>query len=685
MTIVPTNIARVPNLLASQIALSNVTRTHIGLFRAQSQLSTGLAVHRPSDDAVKAATILTLDDRLNRAEQRLRNMDHAASALDMLDHALGEASGLMLEAKTIASNQVNFGASPDERAAQAQVIDSLLASMLRVANTRSNVGHAFGASAPAIAPVQEFLGGYRYVGHGPGLLTDLGRGSQVPLTLAGDNPIARTSARVRGTTELVPELDGDMRLAELRGGRGMGVSPGVIEFSFSGGPTGTIDLRHADTLGNVRDAVEAAIRAYESEHGLTVLGNEGVRIGQSALIIDVQTGPQGEPDPELTFADPLGGSTAQDLGLAGGLAPASFSGGPVQGSDLRPMLTWRTRVDEIDGLPLGELKITNAGQSRVVDLSQAQTYGDIRDLIKAAGLGVRLEIDESGQRLNLVNEVAAGRAGAMSVEEVPGSDATATRLGIRSYSGQTPISAFNFGKGVQVLSGGADPDSGLPNPDLDVDFRITLGDGRTIDVDLRPQDITTVAAVIARINEQAQDQGINVPGQFEAALSDGSNGIMLVQADQTGGPLQVQRRNGSPAAEQLGLAGGTHLGDGNVLVAEDRARVRVPGVFSDLLDLSRSLRENDTFGITFAGEMLETTVEEVAQVRGLVGGYARRVEQTARREEDRMLIDTRVRSELRDLDYTEAAVRLSMLQTQLQAGLQMIAASASRSLLDFLG
>ena len=53
--------------------------------------------------------------------------------------------------------------------------------------------------------------------------------------------------------------------------------------------------------------------------------------------------------------------------------------------------------------------------------------------------------------------------------------------------------------------------------------------------------------------------------------------------------------------------------------------------------------------------------------------------------EDQTLLDESTRSSLRDLDFTEAAVRLNLLQTQFQAGLQTTAASFSRSLLDFLG
>ncbi len=44
-----------------------------------------------------------------------------------------------------------------------------------------------------------------------------------------------------------------------------------------------------------------------------------------------------------------------------------------------------------------------------------------------------------------------------------------------------------------------------------------------------------------------------------------------------------------------------------------------------------------------------------------------------------------LRSQVQDLDYTEAAIRFTTLQQQLQAGLLTASQVTSMSLLDFLG
>jgi flagellin-like hook-associated protein FlgL len=77
--------------------------------------------------------------------------------------------------------------------------------------------------------------------------------------------------------------------------------------------------------------------------------------------------------------------------------------------------------------------------------------------------------------------------------------------------------------------------------------------------------------------------------------------------------------------------------------------------------------------------------KSLAETRGLVGGYARRVDDETRREEDKVLLDTSVRSQLRDVDFAEASSRLALLNTQLQAGLTVAAQVNRQTLLDFIG
>ena len=59
-------------------------------------------------------------------------------------------------------------------------------------------------------------------------------------------------------------------------------------------------------------------------------------------------------------------------------------------------------------------------------------------------------------------------------------------------------------------------------------------------------------------------------------------------------------------------------------------------------------------------------------------------EMTTIREEDLIIQDKSLRSEIQDLDYASASARFASLQQQLEAGLSVAARSTSLSILDFL-
>lgn len=682
MTTLPSNIARAPNLMMSRIFLNQLTRTNVSLARIESQLASGRAVQRPSDDAVRASAIGFLDDRLERIEQRLSNLGLADNTLGLLDSSLSEATDLVREARSIASSQIGLTSDRETRRNQAVVIDSMINELVNLGNRQTRGVYIFGGSTPNTQPLVPTGLGYRYVGRGSGLVTDIDLGDRVPVTLGGENTIGEISARVRGSVNLDPVLTGNTRLADLNGARGLGINLGSLVFSFSGGPDATVDLTGADTVQNVVDRLTAAIRQYETDNGVAVLGPGGISMGGGSLTIDVVGG---TPPPELTFRDEGGGTVAADLGLTAG--PFVQFGGV--GTDLDPRLTLLTPISALTGIdtPLGSIRIrfSQGVTSSVhdIDLSSAQTVDDVRRLIENAVPGVRVKVNDAGTGIDVLNEISGP---GMSIEEVPGGANTATELGIRSLGPDTLLSDFNDGRGVRIVDGMTDPVTGLPDPELNVDFVIRLGNGNSFSVDLRPQDMVNVQSVIARINQQAAEAeaaGEIPPGSFQAGLTNGANGIAF--RDPLGlGEITVERRNNSPAAQDLGLLNGTYDPLSATFVAQDRATARVDNLLTTLMDLRDALRNDDSDGITIAGAKLEAHVDQLASSQALVGVYARRVTQARARQEDLAVLDEQARSQLQDLDYAEASIRFSLLQTQLQASLTVGAQSQTRTLLDFL-
>ncbi|MBX3388933.1 MAG: hypothetical protein KF691_05710 [Phycisphaeraceae bacterium] len=682
MTYFPSNIARVPNMLLSNLTLGNINRTQVALLDVQNQLSTGKEIMRPSDDPVRYAGIQAIARRTEQGVQIQRNLSNASAAIGQLDSALSEVSDVALQAKQIALAQINATSSATERAGQATVVNQLISGLLKTANRQGVSGYVFGGSTPGTAPMVEMNGGFRYVGQGNGLLADLGFADSVPITLGPSSAFGATSARVKSSVDLNPNLTGSTRLKDLNGARGLGVTLGPVQFAFNGGPVATVDLTGADTVQDVVTKLSNAIRKYETDNSVTVLAGAGVTTSGGSLQVNVA------PGGSLVFTDVGSAVTAQDLGLSA----AAFTPSNANSSNLDAKLTWTTPVSALAGVTgsLGSIKVNNMGRAATVDLSGATTLEDIKSAIESLNMGLRVEINSSATGIDIVNEVASGASQSMSIEEVAGNNSTATRLGIRTFAASTLLKDFNNGKGVQVVDGVINPVTSTADPELNYDFKITVGNavpGAVVKVDLRPQDVVSVQTVLARINSEIESQ---LPAQgllatdVVAQLADGANGINLVQNGSFGQALTVTQANNSTAPGQLGLLGGTYNASTSTFAGTDTAKVRVDSLMSYLIDLREALTANDVSGIQLAGENIDRVNNAVAETRGMVGGFAQRVTFAQQVEDDRSAVDTKVRSELEDVDFASAASRFSLLQTQLNASLQTTARIQSTSLLDFL-
>lgn len=685
----PSNLARVPTFLASRIALGSLGRTNSALLGAQNSLSSGRSINRASDDPVRASSILSINDRAQRTNLHRQNLSFAQSIMGILDSTggpLDNTANLVLEARNLASGQIGISSDAGQRTAMAETVDSMIRTLFNNANYASQGLYLFGGSTPNTPPVTLTSdGAYRYTARGNGLLTDLGTADQIPLTLGGSTAIGETSSRQRSTTDLNPALTTGTRLADLRGGRGFGVTPGALTFSFNGGPSATVDLTGASTIGEVNARLTAAITEYETANAVTILEPTGIVTNGESMAINVVAGGT------LTFADFPTSFTAADLGLA----QSTFTPADPDGAPLDPRLTLASPISTLPGvtLPLDAIRIRSrrsdgSGTATDVNLAGCNTIDDLRNAIEVAAPGVRVEINPAGTGLDITSELA-GRV--ISVEDVAGGNQTAAQLGIRTFAPDTAISILNYGRGVSIVDNVTDPTTGLYSRRLSSDFKISLGNGQWFDVDLRPQDMTDVSTLIARINSEFTSQigSQNDPafpalaaGDFDARISAGSNGFAFFSP--IAGNVKVETQNNSAAAEQLGLKSMTLDTGTGEYIAQDRAGIRVDNLFTHLIELRDALTTNNSAGISLAGGDLTTALDRLTSAQAVVGSYDRRLGEHLQRLEDNDLLDRQLLSNLQDTDFADASVQLSNLSTQLQATLQSIGAVQGRTLFDFL-
>jgi len=645
MAIHPINISRVSNILRTDSLLSTLRRSTLTLFQEQNRISTGRQYLSPSDDPGRAARALRLNEILDQQDQLLTNIRHGGNVLDATDQAMAEASGLVIDAQSIASQQVGTLSSPDERIAAAEVVASIREQLVAVGNRTFEGRYLFAGRKTDVQPFLSALGGTAFRGDSGNIFARTDVDELEPINVGGDFIFGALSSSVRGFVDLNPRLTAGTRIEELRGATSSGVALGVFEIVEDGAAPVSIDLAGADTVGDIVARINAAAAAAGASFTAAV-GVSGIEITSGGAAISVR--------------DVSTGTTARDLGIV----TSAPSGAVIQGADLQAALTRTTLLADLLGgagvdLSAG-IVLTNGAQGAVVDLSTATTVQDVLNAINNAGLYARAEINAAGTGIDVINTVSGT---ILTIGENGGSAATA--LGIRSLHGGSTLAGLNNGLGVRTVPG---------EPDL----RITAKNGTFFDVNL--DGAATLNDALALINQAAIAAGVPVVADLTAT----GNGIRLTDSTGGAGTLSVMRMNNSFAIDDLGLSGKSAMGAVVELVGDDVNGARANGLLSALYDLERALRDDDSQGITLAAEEIDAHLVDFNRARGIVGARAKAMQDRLTQTESAVFATQKLLSNVQDLDYTEAVTRFQQAQTALQASLLTGSRVLNVSLMDFL-
>ncbi|QQE10704.1 hypothetical protein JD969_14510 [Planctomycetota bacterium] len=627
----------------------NLNKTQVEMFKLQQQIDTGKKYANPSDGASSASAILQLNMQLQARDQWDLNLLESQAVLSNVDNALASVTTTLNESVSIASSQIGAGATADTRKDQALIIDAQIDSLLNIANQQYNGVSLFGGNNGASdggLVFEEFMGGIRYTGGSGNLETNYGGVANQEFTSNGLDAFGALEAAVESTVDLKIQATDQTKLSDLDGANNLGISSGSIIVNVNGTDV-SVDLTSAETMGDVVTRVNAAIDATAPGAGSLSIANEGFELNAAA-------------GNTIKIGESGGGRTASDLGIE----MTATSGTTATGATVNPRMTTQTPISAFGSSVdfTSGLKVTQGDITKVIDFSSCQNVEDMINAVDAADMGIRLEINEDGTGFNMITEVSGLR---MSVGENGGT--TAHDLGISTLGDSTKLETFREGLGVETVEGKSD-------------FRVTLHDGTTFEVDVTGTD--TVEDVINRINDAATTAGVAVGTDFTVGYA--SDGTGLTFADNTVGTedFKIQNVNESHAAEHLGIA--HNAGPSNTFTSEDNAKVVVDSVFTNLMDLSTALYTNDESGIVFAGDKLEQRNQEVILARGAVGVDAQQVELQIERSEDLRLAEKSMLSAIEDTNSTEAITKFQMMQVQLQATLQLGAQSMQTTLMDFL-
>lgn len=654
MAVTPINIVRVSTNMQSISLLDTLRRNTLQLFLEQNRMATGNKLNAPSEDPVLAARAMKLSQTLEQQQQILENIRNANTFLSMTDSTIGEVNDLLIQAHEIASEMVNSTADQSQRESMAQLVSGIIDQLVTIGNRMYAGRYLFGGQQTTQPPFVQESGGVIYRGDTASLTAQIDFGQSANINLNGADLFGSLAGVVQGAVDLNPALTLDTRLADLNGVTGVSVSTGSMLITMSS-PAASfqVDLTTADTIGNVIDKLNAAAETAGLTVGPGGQFNATMNAAGNGLQIDAGAG-------TVSIMDVGQGTAARDLGIRG-------SGASIVGSDLDPKVTLMTSVDTLfggAGAALGTLRIQNGATTKTIDLSGATTVQDILNTINNAGIQVKAEINAEGTGFNVVNLLSGS---VMSLGEAGGN--TAELLGIRSFYGQTRLSALNEGRGVAITQG------------VD-DFRIVAKDGSSFNVNL--DGATTVQDVLDAINTAAAGAGVAV----NASLAATGNGIRLMDGTGGAGTLAVERLNYSYAIDDLGLNVTVADAADTELVGNDPNGVRPDSVFSALISLYEALTQGGTNveqAITAAGEKINQFIDMTNQWQGIVGARSKAMQTRLDFTEDAVITTQALLSETKDLDYTEAVTRFQLAQTTLKANLMSAQSMLSLSLLDFLG
>ncbi|TWU04012.1 flagellin N-terminal helical domain-containing protein [Neorhodopirellula pilleata] len=651
MPLLPISTNRTSAPLNNQRLLFQLNNDQLAIQRQYDQLSTGRKVLRLSDDPAAAARALGLQRGIAHSEQLVRNANLTAGFYQSTDVALNRVDAALITARGVAVEAAQSVLSEDELEALAITIRQNMDSIVAAGNSMFIDHQLLGGVLQPSEALTHADGTVRFDGTDAVGQTKVGSGTNSRFTVTGADAIGVASVFHTGSS-LKAALNEDTRLVDLR--QGAGVRGGVISLS-DGDERVELDLRNTASIGDVVDVLR----------GVTLGGRAlGVRLDNDSITIQYADTLPGT----LAIADLQGSSMAKDLNISN---PQGFRAPPIIGDRLSPRVTLATPLDELDdgnGLDLSAGIVIDQGDERfTIDLSEAETIGDVLISINRSGAGVKAELDEAAGRIKLRGLISGVD---YSVGE-NGGDAAA-QLGIRTADENTLLDDLNRDRGIFLNSSG---------PDL----VITRPDGVVLDLELSGAE--TIQDVIDLVANHPLNRDTR---RVRLTLNDVGNGLELTSPVGLS-PIRVTQPGASDVGTQLGLiplgeteSTSTVVGGSAILTGVDYRPRDAGGAIDTLLRLEKAVRANDISEIGRLQAKLDKDLDTSSRTRGRVGVWSANLQDLKSAVQDEsVLMQSQLSDEL-DADLATVISELQARQAALEASMRFVGQTASLSLLDYL-
>lgn len=649
MAIYPIPTGRISDVLVTRRMMNQLQNIQKRLMTVEQQLSTGRRIQLASEDASAANRAVALQRLLETKAQLETNLSTSQAFLDATDGALSSVADLLHNVRGMAVRAADNTTNQTERDAMALEVQATLNQLLNVGNEQYRGRYLFAGSATTTRPFDTYNNYVAYRGNDTALRTYADQELLFDTNVPGQELFGAVSSEVEGG-DLDPMLTAHTRLADLRGG--LGITPGTLVIS-DGSRTSKVSLVGAETVGDVVRRLESNPPEGREIH---------VTIGARGLRLEMDAAGGGY----FTIRDEQGGRTAAQLGI---LRTTGTAAEPIEGSDLDPVLSATTSLDDILGGwdQDSGLRITNGDETHVIDLQAAETIQDLLNILNSSEAMVLAEINATRTGISVRSRLSGGD---FSIGENGGT--TATDLGLRSLTHETRLAALNHRRGVTTVSG--------------ADFTIRRTDDVELAIDV--SSAQTIGDVIDLINNHPDN--LDPATAVTARLRPVGNGLELIEDHPAGGgQLSVIRTNFSLAAWDLGLLPRdtdvtTADGTPATLSGSDPNPLETQGIFNTLIRLRDAIERFDITEIERITQILDVDSERLTFARAEIGTRGQSLEALTRRNKDEQVELKSALSVEIDMDMAQAATDYVMRQAAYEAALNSIANLHSLSLLNYM-
>jgi flagellar hook-associated protein 3 len=637
---------RVTNSMMADTVVFNTQRALQRYVSAQTQMSSGRRINKPSDDPSGTLRDLSYRTEISNIEQYQKNINRAQSWVKTYDDAMADMKNVVSSIKEIAVAMANGNYDATARAGSATEVESAIDHFLQLGNTQIENRYMFSGNLTQSKPFERSSNGLSYVGDTGRIDFEVASGLRQQVNVDGSSLLLKQLAPLGEDADLNVGINGATLLTNLHGGDGINATP----------PTFTV----TDTNLNINVTVDLT---------------GAVTVSDALTMINAQLTTGGITNLTATVAA-SGNAITLD----------STPNGLVTGATLLSKLNSGNGAE----VTSGKLRVTNGSTVDVqIDLSGSVTLNDVitrfNTQMAAAGVNnVTMSIDPTGTALQVddTNAVPLG----LSIQETDATQTVASDLGILGMVSPTLTgSALNPAVGFDITetTGTIANDLGILgaiNADKvgsDLNPRLTLttplsllrnGLGgslgqllmwqgeHSVTLDLGNPAYTTVQDMINAFNNSGLD--------ITASINSAGTGIQIVSNDSTRS-FTVEEVGSGRTAKDLGLYGSTDM-------------------MGTLFVLSNALRNDDQEGTGMLLGNLDSAIQQMLDARSEIGSRGQRLNTLSSRLDDQKLTVTQRLSEIEDADLTDLATQLATHETNYQAALAAAGKIIQPTLMDFL-